>query len=209
MLFIAGIFTALASVASSRLISSFDSAPAGWTKHQSPATTDVVRLQIALSQQHGASRLGEIVLGISTPGSESYGKHLSAKEVQFYTAPTEDTKTAVLEWLAAHSFEDIQVNHDTVTIVAQASVADVLLNTTFNWYENTFGRRVLRTLQYSVPDSLIDSIDMVRGTHHLYRCAVLKPSLPRFNLLPFSVRQVIGISKDLSIWLVPRNQATC
>jgi len=161
MLFMTGVFAILASVVSSRVISSLDSAPPGWTKLHSPATTDVVPLQIAMRQYHGASKLGEVVLDISDPGSENYGKHLSAKEVQFYTAPTEDTKTAVLGWLVRHGIDSFRVNHDTVTITAPVSVADALLNATFSWYRNTAGKKVLRTLQYGVPDYLCDSIDMV------------------------------------------------
>lgn len=101
---------------------------------------------------------------MSTPGHPSYGKHLSRLELRSYTAPTSEALSSVVGWLSKSSIKPL-VNNDWITFSTTVETANELLNTTFAWYQyEKGGSPKLRTLDYSVPDEVAKSIDLIQPT---------------------------------------------
>jgi tripeptidyl-peptidase-1 len=72
----------------------------------------------------------------------------------------------VSAWLKAAGIENVDIDADWMTIKTTVGVANKMLDTQFAWYisEEKKPRKVLRTLQYSVPDDVAKYINLVQPT---------------------------------------------
>jgi tripeptidyl-peptidase-1 len=140
--------------------------PQGW-QHFRPASPDEpILLRVALKQQPQRVRaLDQAVLEISTPGHPNYGLHMTRDELRTYTAPSEDTLSAITAWLRDHAIQPV-VDHDWVSFTTTVRTANELLDTEFGWYQYLQDTRgpALRALSYSVPDHVAAHIDLVQPT---------------------------------------------
>lgn len=136
--------------------------PAGWTQVGSPPETDTIALQIALAQQN-LDLLDSKILAVSTPGSASYGQYMDGDAVAAMLAPSADASPAVLAWLTDAGVTNAYSDGTYVNFSTTVYMANRLLNTTFNYYENA-GLQKLRTIEYSVPDDLQTHIDLITPT---------------------------------------------
>ncbi|KAK5988017.1 Tripeptidyl-peptidase sed2 [Cladobotryum mycophilum] len=143
--------------------------PGGWKEIRQGAPDDHVLLNIALRQQ-SSDILEQRVIDISTPGNPSYGKHLGRDEVRSLTAPSSEAVSEVTAWLKKNGVSSVEVNNDWIKFGTTVKNANALLNTRFAWYDHSpeDGRYAsstkLRTLSYSLPDELVQHIDMVQPT---------------------------------------------
>lgn len=173
----------LASVAAARVMHSLPGVPDGWTFVRDASSTDRVALRIALRQQY-AEELEAVVLNVSTPSHPDYGRHLTRDGLRSYTAPAADSVAAVSTWLGKYDIAPI-VDNDWVIVTTTAGQAGALLGTNFSWYQHTDGGSPkLRTLQYTVPDSLVPHIDMVQPTTRFGQLAARRSMI--FDLHPAS-----------------------
>ncbi|KAF2703800.1 subtilisin-like protein [Pleomassaria siparia CBS 279.74] len=142
------------------------SVPEGW-KLQGPAADDqTLKLQIAL-RQGDAVKFEQAVLDMSTPSNPNYGKHFQDHdEMKRMILPSEETVSSVFAWLKAAGIENVDQDADWLTIKTTVGVANKMLDTQFNYYvsQEKKPRKVLRTLEYSVPDDVARYINLVQPT---------------------------------------------
>lgn len=103
---------------------------------------------------------------MSTPGHPNYGKHFqSHDEMKKMLLPSDAAVSAVRGWLKSNGISDIQQDADWINFWTTVGVANSLLDTKFQWYVNDGDQStVLRTLEYSVPESVARHINMVQPT---------------------------------------------
>jgi tripeptidyl-peptidase-1 len=134
---------------------------------QGPAADEqTLKLQIAL-QQSDTQGFEQMVLDISTPSHPKYGQHYdSHDEMKRMLLPSEETTTTVSAWLRAVGIEDFELDADWVKFKTSVGVANKLLDTKFAWYKSDEAKphKVLRTLEYSVPDDVAQHINLVQPT---------------------------------------------
>ncbi len=119
-------------------------------------------LQIALAQQN-LDQLDAKIMAVSTPGSASYGQYMEGDAVAAMLAPSADASPAVLAWLQGAGVTNAYSDGANVNFSTTVCLANSLLNTTFNYYENA-GIQKLRTTKYSVPEDLQVHIDLITPT---------------------------------------------
>ncbi|KAJ7921462.1 tripeptidyl peptidase A [Mycena leptocephala] len=142
--------------------------PSGWAQLQDAPLTPSRGLSLRFGLvQHGFSQLESLLLNISDPDHPSYGNHLSKEQVHALSKPSNDTLGLVEGWLATHnaSYVKWSSSQDSVTAVVPISSAERMLSTRFGVFEHVkSGKRVVRTLSYSLPEDLVPHIDYVHPT---------------------------------------------
>ncbi|KAB5595344.1 Tripeptidyl-peptidase I [Ceratobasidium theobromae] len=142
--------------------------PRGWKLHSKPPAEHPLRLQIALPQPN-FKVLEQQLYEVSDPNHPRYGQHLSAEEVNELIAPHEDSLSRVDEWLSSHGFEvstlERSAGRDWVNVVVPVSKAEELLDAEYSIWEHTeSGERVVRTMKYSLPESVHEHVHLVTPT---------------------------------------------
>ncbi|KAF3037579.1 Tripeptidyl-peptidase sed2 [Didymella keratinophila] len=140
--------------------------PEGWKAAGLADESQVLKLQIAL-QQGDAEAFEQHVMEVSTPSNKKYGQHFqSHDEMKRMLLPTEEASSSVAAWLKAAGVEDFQQDADWVTLKTTVGVANKMLETQFAWYvsEEAKPRKVLRALEYSVPEDVASYINLVQPT---------------------------------------------
>ncbi|THZ05120.1 subtilisin-like protein [Aureobasidium pullulans] len=137
-------------------------APLGWTRMSSPADSQIINLQIALRQEN-SDALTKIAMEVSDPSHPRYGQHLSAKQLL-----GQGIDTAILS-----------PTRDWITVDLPVRKVESLLKTTYSNYRYTDGSTLMRTSEWSLPESLHENIDLIQPTTSFFR--TVKPSI-RQNL---------------------------
>jgi tripeptidyl-peptidase-1 len=138
----------------------------GWKMQSLAANEQVVKLQIAL-QQNDVAGFEQHVLDISTPSHPKYGLHFEDHdEMKRMILPSAETVSSVSSWLKAAGIDNVEIDSDWATFKTTVGVANKLLDTQFAWYvsEEAKPRKVLRTLEYSVPDDVAEHINLIQPT---------------------------------------------
>ena len=81
-----------------------------------------IQLTIAVTQQN-IDRLTEILYDVSDPTSISYGAHLGHEAIQELVRPSDESVSAVLQWLQLHGIQQTSTTAGSDFIVAQATIA--------------------------------------------------------------------------------------
>ncbi|KAI0536578.1 peptidase S8/S53 domain-containing protein [Xylaria digitata] len=140
--------------------------PEGW-KLQGPAEdSQVIKLQIAL-QQGDVEGFEQAVLDMSTPSHPSYGQHFQGHdEMKRMLLPSQESLSSVHAWLKEAGIENIEEDADWLTFKTTVGVANKVLGTQFSWFvsEEAKPRKILRTLEYSVPSEVAQHINLVQPT---------------------------------------------
>ena len=156
--------------------------PNGWTKVGAPADSSTITLQIGLQEQN-LDKLESMIYAVSTPGGASYGKHMDRDDVSAMLQPSSDSNIAVLAWLKQAGVATVHSDGTWVTFATTVGTANKLLNTEFNYYESD-GVTKLRTMGYSIPDSLASHIDLITPTTYFGKTTANAPTLvPKKELL--------------------------
>lgn len=124
-----------------------------------------MQLQLALKQSN-VEGFEEALLNMSTPGHRDYGKHhKSYNEMKRMLQPNDKTVDAVEKWLKDAHIKDFKRDADWMTFNTTVDQANDLLKADFQWYNHadTDVQR-LRTLKYSLPDSLDSHVNFVTPT---------------------------------------------
>ncbi|PYH49782.1 S53 family peptidase [Aspergillus saccharolyticus JOP 1030-1] len=148
--------------------------PQGWKFSGNPSENESLRLQIALSQ-HDLAGFEQALLDMSTPGHSNYGKHFRTHdEMKRMLLPTDEAVASVREWLESAGVSDIEQDADWINFRTTVADANSLLDADFKWYTNEATEiRRLRTLSYSIPDSVTPHVNMIQPTT---RFGQLKPN---------------------------------
>ncbi|KAF7186848.1 Tripeptidyl-peptidase SED2 [Pseudocercospora fuligena] len=164
--FVAGSYAVLASnlVSLHRLESV--TLPHGWkiAGHSPPGQR--LQFHVGLSSAH-EGLFEQTLYNVSDPSHDSYGKYLDQEDINELLRPDDDTSNAVLLWLgeAGIASQDIKKHGDWIEFVGTTAQAEALLNTTFNlFHSKESGQQTIRTLQYSIPEGLLNHIDTIQPT---------------------------------------------
>ncbi|KAK7055138.1 peptidase S8/S53 domain-containing protein [Favolaschia claudopus] len=147
------------------------SIPHGWSRIDTPVpTTALLPLRIGLKQSN-IDRLNDILMDISHPDSDNYGKHWKAEDVKTFFRPSEGSVSTVMQWL-----EDSGVNRARIELssgenwvhVKDLTVAEAerILNTEYHLYQHTDGQARLACSAYSVPSHIQSHIELITPTLH-------------------------------------------
>ncbi|RDB20087.1 Tripeptidyl-peptidase sed2 [Hypsizygus marmoreus] len=141
--------------------------PRGWIKHGTPAPDHTIVLRIGLPQPD-FHILEKHLYEVSDPYHHRYGAHLSKEEVETLVAPHQNSIDAVDEWLASHGIKESELVRspakDWVTLKVPVSLAEKMLDTTYQVWEHTNGDHIVRTTSYSLPENLHEHIDVIQPT---------------------------------------------
>lgn len=148
------------------ILEKLSSIPQGWHQEQASPAAKRLRFRIALRQEN-ASKFEQHVIDISTPDHPKYGQHMSHGDLKRMLQPSSSASEAVLSWLDAQgvSSADIEDDGDWINFYVPTVEAERILDTKFYYYShsNSDFRRI-RTLHYSVPESLHQYIQMIQPT---------------------------------------------
>ncbi|KAI1125869.1 subtilisin-like protein [Nemania abortiva] len=140
--------------------------PEGW-KLQGPAEdSQVIKLQIALLQGD-VEGFEQAVLDMSTPSHPNYGQHFQHHdEMKRMLLPSQESLSSVYAWLHDAGVDSVKEDADWLTIKTTVGVANKMLDTQFAWFvsEEAQPRKILRTLEYSVPEDVAQHINLVQPT---------------------------------------------
>ncbi|EGP82911.1 uncharacterized protein MYCGRDRAFT_50687 [Zymoseptoria tritici IPO323] len=142
---------------------SFPGPPFGWTQSSQAVDLSANTTLQAWLQYANLDQLEPLLEALSTPGSPQYGQWINLAEQNRIFAPPVEAQNRVQSWLESFGITDICSDGSVLTFTTSISIADSLLNTSFAYYTN--GERTeLRTLEYSLPDDLLDVLDFITPT---------------------------------------------
>ncbi|KAG2128979.1 peptidase S8/S53 domain-containing protein [Suillus clintonianus] len=161
------------------------SPPSGWYKHAPAPKHHLLELKIALPQLK-FPELEQHLWEVSDPSHPRYGAHLSKQETEALMAPHPETLDIVSNWLASHGLaeEDIirSSANDWVTIRVPVGLAEEMLTTDYHVYKHAqTGESIVRTMSYSLPESLHDHVDLIQPTTMFARFKAFKSTLHQSN----------------------------
>lgn len=151
--------------------------PAGWTQASTPDANTVISLTIGLTQQN-IDQLQSKLLAVSTPGNAEYGQYMDADEVNAFFAPDPAGVHAVQNWLGSAGVTQVTTDGHFVSFATTVQNANSLLNTTFATYTSGDVSK-LRTTQYSVPDDLVQYIDLISPTTYYGKTVANAPKFKK------------------------------
>ncbi|KAJ5819571.1 Tripeptidyl-peptidase sed2 [Penicillium riverlandense] len=139
--------------------------PQGWIHTRSPRGNQPIRLQIALAQSD-VEGFEKAVMDMSTPGNANYGNHFQThEEMKRMLQPSSDAVDSVRAWLEDAGITQIEQDADWISFETTVNTANELLDANFQYYMNRVKHvERLRTLEYSIPDSLTSHINLVAPT---------------------------------------------
>lgn len=132
--------------------------PRGWRSIGAASGETVTTFTVALHQKF--DQLESLLLDVSLPGSKHYGQHWTKAEVDKAFHPNDDVIADVLDWLQSHGIKDYNIDGAFIDFATDIATANTLLSASYQYYENN-GITKLRTLHYSIPDELQESIALI------------------------------------------------
>lgn len=160
-------------VSAAVLVESLDRLPQGWKAAATPNPSSQIVLQVALTQQN-IDQLESRLAAVSTPNSSSYGKYLDIDEINEIFAPSNASSAAVESWLQSHGVTSYKKLGSSIWFQTDVSTANTMLSTDFKTYSDSTGTKKLRTLQYSIPETLVDHIDLIAPTTYFGESQAMK-----------------------------------
>ncbi|OAA74188.1 tripeptidyl peptidase [Cordyceps fumosorosea ARSEF 2679] len=144
--------------------------PDDWTRMR-PADSDYqFQLHIGVKQGNLAG-LEQRLLEVSDPSHPSYGRHLSAEQVNALVAPTDEAIAKLHAWLASHGIVRDQLRHspagDWIRVPnVTVARAEALLQTSYHVYRRRdgSGTDVVRAEHWSLPPDLHGLVDTIHPT---------------------------------------------
>lgn len=145
------------------LVERLEKLPQGWKAAAAPSPSSQILLQVALTQQN-IDQLESRLTAVSTPNSNTYGKYLDLDEINEIFAPSNASSAAVESWLQSHGVKSYTKQGSSIWFQTDVSTANAMLSTNFHTYSDSTGTEKVRTLQYSIPESLVGHVDLVSPT---------------------------------------------
>lgn len=162
------------------VLESVKSVPSDWTLVDSADSSATITLSVALARQN-LDQLEAKLLALSTPGKATYGQWLDLDDIneQF---PLAD-ETAVVSWLKEAGVTQIAREGGLLNFATTVGTANQLLNTTFSVYKSGSTQKV-RTTQYSIPDRLTGTIDLISPTVFFGKSNAARSAAVRASQIP-------------------------
>ncbi|RMJ15684.1 hypothetical protein CDV36_004623 [Fusarium kuroshium] len=136
-------------------------APKGWHVDENARISASKQqvFSIALTMQN-VDQLESKLLDLSTPGGENYGQWLSHDEIKTTFSPSKEAVSSVTKWLKSSGVKNYKVNGAFIDFAIDVPGANSLLGSDYQYYVKD-GQTKLRTLSYSIPNSLAEHIQYV------------------------------------------------
>ncbi|KAH7925311.1 subtilisin-like protein [Leucogyrophana mollusca] len=146
-----------------------NSIPRGWSLTRRHDTASVLPLRFALKQRN-IEDIGTYLYDISHPKSPNYGQHWTAGEISRKFAPSDESLSAVQDWLIENGMERerIKVSPTKGWIQVDATVeeAERLMNTEYNVYTHQTGQEHVACEAYHLPEHISPHVDFVLPSVH-------------------------------------------
>ncbi|EIW82301.1 subtilisin-like protein [Coniophora puteana RWD-64-598 SS2] len=146
-----------------------DAIPAGWSRDRKYHATASVPLRFALAQNNIDS-IGDLLLDISHPESENYGKHWTAAQVAAKFAPSATSVDAVRTWLEQSGVEPHRItitpSKGWIEVSSTVEEAESLLQTDYHVYGHESGAEQIACEGYHLPAHVAPHVDFVTPTVH-------------------------------------------
>ncbi|KAJ0163802.1 Tripeptidyl-peptidase sed4 [Colletotrichum tanaceti] len=125
-----------------------------------------ISLQIGIKLQN-IEKLEPMLRDISDPDSPNYGKYLTATQVNDMFKPAEASVAAIQAWLAKANVSDVSYPDGGrfVNFATDIATANRVLGASFAYYD-VHGTVKLRTKEYSVPDAMMEHVELVTPTNY-------------------------------------------
>merc|ERR1719486_49457 len=96
-------------------------------------------------KQTNVEKLEKVLLEVSDPDSEKYGKHLSNEQVHALVAPKQESIDAIMEHLSKHGVKGVAAtpNSDIITADVTISLAEKLLSTKYVSFQHSQSGQVV------------------------------------------------------------------
>ncbi|KAJ7765733.1 subtilisin-like protein [Mycena metata] len=143
-----------------------DAVPEGFAAVGAAPAAQTLNLRINLVQNDLAG-LEAALNAAADPISASYGQWLSKEQVEAFARPSDETTAAVTQWLSDNGIESTPVSAvgDWLSIAVPVAKANELLKADFSVFTHTAsGEQSIRTLEYSIPASLQEHINLFTPT---------------------------------------------
>ncbi|ESZ90445.1 hypothetical protein SBOR_9165 [Sclerotinia borealis F-4128] len=144
--------------------------PAGWALDEDAVfdkDVSTMKLRLHLVAQN-MPKFHKMAMDIATPGHALYGRHMDQTVINSMIAPKSQSRDLVLQWLATAGLTNqtsVSARGDSVIVEASISQVEELLQAEYSAYVHTgLHEGAIRTLKYSLPDSLKDHVDIVQPT---------------------------------------------
>jgi len=140
--------------------------PHGYKEISSAPASGNIKLNIHLEQKNTAL-FEQHLYRISDPEHPTYGDHMTQETIDALMAPDAEAAVAVKQWLASFGVTPEKETSDSITVVVPISKAETMLQTKYKQYEDLesrTGRKIMRTTEYSLPESLHDKVAFVQPT---------------------------------------------
>lgn len=160
-----------------------------WSQIQGSKPDGRITLPVRIGlTESNLDRGDNILMEVSDPTSEKYGKHLTAEEVMRCPspantiteltskqiiklfAPQPESIDAVLSWLVSSGIESSRISlsrgRNWLNINASIAEVEALLKTEYRLYEHTTGQKHIACEEYSVPQEISEHIDLIMPTIH-------------------------------------------
>ncbi|KAJ7051987.1 peptidase S8/S53 domain-containing protein [Mycena amicta] len=137
--------------------------PLGFVKSGTPSGDVILSLRIRLTSVD-VEGLRATLDAVSEPASPRYGQYLS---MQSFLRPSAETLALVTNWLDSHniSYNATSSAGNMLRIVLSVDKANTVFGTTFSEFTVvSTGQKTIRTLEYSLPATLIPHISFVHPT---------------------------------------------
>jgi tripeptidyl-peptidase I len=145
----------------------------GWAVQRTPAAEEQITLQIGLTLQNQDALINKLK-EVSDPKGPNYGKYLDKAEVEALAKPSLDATDKVTRWLKDAGVETVSANGAWVTFRTSISKANELLSADFVQYHND-GVSKIRTAAYSVPQDVMEHIDLIHPTTFFGKTQAFRP----------------------------------
>ena len=144
--------------------------PLNWRRTAEIHGSSLLPLRIALTQRN-LDKADEFLMAVSHPESPNFGNHWTAKQVAEAFAPTDETVTSVLDWLAETGISPDRVRQSQGLNWLHAEVtveeAENLLRTKYHRYTHTrTGQAHVACEEYSIPEHIQQHVDFITPTVH-------------------------------------------
>jgi tripeptidyl-peptidase I len=141
-------------------------------------------------RQQRQAEFEQMVIDMSTPDHPTYGQYMKRDQMKAFLRPSQDVSEAILSWLGSEGIHKSQIEDDGDWINFKVTVgqAEAMLKTHFYYFHNKYANvKRIRTLQYSIPQSLRAHVQMIQPTT---RFGQLRPQMSMV------MDSVIASSKD-------------
>ena len=128
-----------------------------------------------------------ILMEVSDPASDKYGKHLTTDEVREFPhsaliarlscrqiielfAPAPESINAVHKWLVSSGIEPSRISlsrgRNWLNVNASITEVEALLKTEYKVYEHPTGQKHIACDEYSIPEDISEHVDLIMPTIH-------------------------------------------